>query len=186
MACKRSGVRLPCSPLTINVKQFFDTQKIPVNLNFGYEMGTKNLKGTVSVENIDKRIRLRWRFRKRRFSLNLFHFSKANLLIAREIAFQIENDLSMGVFDISLDRYKPSSIPESSTGTEKTIVEHFEEWVINYRNMDCDRDIDYYSTRNMMTRWGKFECSSVVSLTTGWLLYSVQNLPLPLCDKEAL
>ena len=41
-------------------------------------------------------------------------------------------------------------------------MEHFEFWVKQYRNMDCDRDIDYQSTRSMMRRWGKFDENSVV------------------------
>jgi integrase len=114
-------------------------------------LGTKNVKGTVSIENIARRIRLRWRFQKKRYSLNLFHFNKANLLQAKKTAVQIENDLGAGIFDFSLNRYKPVALQEAST-THKTVVNHFEDWVKNYRNMDCDRDIDYYSTRSMMLR----------------------------------
>jgi hypothetical protein len=29
--------------------------------------------------------------------------------------------------------------------------------------MDCDKDIDYYSTRNMMKKWGSFDVTTVVS-----------------------
>ncbi len=52
-------------------------------------MGTKNLKGTVSIENIGGRIRLRWRFQQKRFSLNLFHFNRVNFLNAKVIAVNI-------------------------------------------------------------------------------------------------
>lgn len=124
-------------------------------------MGTKNVKGTVSIENIDKRIRLRWRFQKKRFSLNLFHFNKANLLQAKKIAVQIENDLAAEIFDISLRRYKPAAI-QGALPINKTLVDHFQDWVRNYRNMDCEKDIDYYSTRSMMLRWGNFDTSTVV------------------------
>ena len=124
-------------------------------------MGTKNVKGTVSIESIGNRIRLRWRFRTKRFSLNLFHFNKSNLLQAKRVAFQIESDILTGNFDISLTRYKPQAVQELPT-LDKSIVEHFEEWVKNYRNMDCEKDIDYYSTRNMMKRWGVFDTSTIV------------------------
>jgi len=119
-------------------------------------MGTKNVQGTVSIESISKRIRLRWRFQKNRYSLNLFHFNKANLLRSKKTALQIENDLATDNFDVSLNRYKPAAMQEKSP-TDKTLVDHFQDWVKNYRNMDCDRDIDYYSTRSMMLRWGSFD-----------------------------
>jgi integrase len=70
-------------------------------------MGTKSLKSTVSVERINKRLRLRWRYQKKRFCLNLFAYNKTNLLRAKKIAVQIENDIASGTFDISVKRYKP-------------------------------------------------------------------------------
>ncbi|MBL7722761.1 MAG: DUF3596 domain-containing protein [Chitinophagaceae bacterium] len=124
-------------------------------------MGTKNLKGTVSIEIIGERIRLRWRFQKRRFSLNLFQFTKANLLKAKVIAVNIERDLDSDHFDPCLDRYKPLQVQESFSQTI-TLVTYFEDWVRNYRNMSCDRDIDYYSIRSMMLRWGDFDSSTVM------------------------
>lgn len=125
-------------------------------------MGTKNGKGTVSIEKINKRIRLRWRFQKKRFSLNLFHFTKANLIQAKKIALIIENDLLIGTFDFSLNRYKPIALQETKP-LNKSIIEHFQDWVKNYRNMDCEKDIDYNSTRNMMKRWGSFDESTILS-----------------------
>ena len=124
-------------------------------------MGTKNGKGTVSIENIDNRIRLRWRFQKKRFSLNLFHFSKANLLQAKKITILIEDDIRSGAFDTSLKKYKPTSIQESPF-SEISLIDHFQSWVKDYRNMDCEKDIDYYSTKSMMMRWGVFDLSKVV------------------------
>ncbi len=56
-------------------------------------MGQKNAKGSVSIYNASGRIRLRWRCQKKRYSLNLFLFNKANLLQAKKIALQIEHDL---------------------------------------------------------------------------------------------
>lgn len=125
-------------------------------------MGTKNQKGTVSIENINGRIRLRWRFQKLRYSLNLFSFSKASALEAKKIALQIETDLLTGKLDISLERYKPESQLSTPPTIPKTLISHFESWVSNYRNMDCEKDIDYNSTRNMMLRWGPFDSSTVL------------------------
>lgn len=125
-------------------------------------MGTKNLRGTVSVERVNKYIRLRWRFQKKRYCLNLFGYNKANLLRAKKIAVQIENDMASGSFDITVRRYKPLAAQEVEA-VEKSIVEHFEEWVRTYRNMDCEKDKDYNATRNMMKRWGEFNVGDVVN-----------------------
>lgn len=144
-------------------------------------MGTKNAKGTVSIENIDKRIRLRWRFQKKRYSLNLFHFTKTNQLLARNIAFQIEREMFEERFDTSLTRYKPAVCSESPK-TKMSLVDHFQYWVINYRNMSCDKDIDYYSIRNMMHLAGN-------NINTCPLLPIIQGAILPLtmaCSNSTL
>lgn len=52
-------------------------------------MGTKNLKGSVSIENIAGRIHLRWRNQSKRYSLNLFSYSKSGLLQAKKLALQL-------------------------------------------------------------------------------------------------
>ena len=67
-------------------------------------MGQKirNLKGCVSIINDANPLRFRWRFQKKRYSLNLFVFSKFNLSQARKIARQIEKDIVHSYFDISL------------------------------------------------------------------------------------
>jgi integrase len=124
---------------------------------------TRNPKGCVSIINDANRIRLRWRFQKSRYSLNLFVFSKSNLSQARRIARQIEKDVVHDCFDTSLKKYKPLTNHEPPPVVViETLVQHFEDWVKNYRNMDCERDIDYNSTRNMLLRWGKFDTSTVV------------------------
>jgi integrase len=126
-------------------------------------MGIKNQKGSVSIDNFRNRIRLRWRFQKKRYSLNLFLYSKSNLSQAKKIAAQIEKDMVQNCFDVSLKKYKPIAAQEPPPiPVIKSLVQHFQDWVKNYRNMDCERDIDYNSTRNMLLRWGKFDTPTVV------------------------
>jgi integrase len=125
-------------------------------------MGTKKQKGSISIEKINDRIRLRWRYQTTRYSLNLFLFSKANLIKAQRIALLIEQDILLDSFDTSLVKYKPA-IPNELVKENKTIVQYFEGWVKNYRNMDCETDVDYNSTRNMIKKWGKFYASTVVA-----------------------
>jgi integrase len=126
-------------------------------------MGQKNPKGSVSIENAAGRLRLRWRYQSKRYSLNLFSHSKANLLQAKKIACTIENDMVNDSFDCSLIKYG-----KNETGVQnekKSIVEHYEYWVSAYRNMDCDRHVHYHAKRNMMQRWG-----TLLKKFFGWLL----------------
>lgn len=123
-------------------------------------MGQKNSKGSVSVFNDNSRIRLRWRYQKQRYSLNLFHFSTANLLQAKKIALQIESDMITEAFDFTLCRYKPKAQEEMPV--QKSLVEHFEAWVKIYRNRDCEKDTDYYLTKRMLERWEDFTPKEVL------------------------
>jgi integrase len=123
-------------------------------------MGQKNLKGSVSIEIASGRLRLRWRYQSKRYSLSLFSYSKINLLQAKKIARTIENDMVTDSFDFSLVKYGKN---EAGAKTEKkTIVEYFEYWTSAFRNMDCDRHVHYHATRNMMQRWGTFDENNVV------------------------
>src|SRR4051812_9352801 len=110
-------------------------------------MGRKNLKGSVSIEQDKTMIRLRWRYQNKRYSLNLFHFNKFNLLQAKKIAVDIECDLVTSNFDVSLLKYRPKA--QYSQAQSSLLFEHFELWVRFYRNMDCDKHIDYWALRNM-------------------------------------
>ena len=116
-------------------------------------MGHKNQKGTVSVINYNGRIRLRWRFQSKRYSLNLASYNKINLLPARKIALLIEQDISLDKFDFTLNRYKSNT--SKSNPTEKSIVEYFEEWTTTYKQMDCEKHTNYNSVRNMLRKWDK-------------------------------
>lgn len=124
-------------------------------------MGIKNPKGTVSIENYRSRIRLRWRYLDKRYSLALFQFNKANLREAKKVALQIEQDILNQTFDFSLNRYK--GLPEQVAPTEKTIVEYFEEWTSVYKQMDCEKHTNYNSVRNMLRKWEKIEQSNILA-----------------------
>ena len=66
-------------------------------MQFGYQMGInlgiKNQKGTVTVENFRERLRLRWRYLGKRYSISLGAYSKINLSAARKVVLQIELDI---------------------------------------------------------------------------------------------
>jgi integrase len=68
-------------------------------------MGTKKAKGSVSVENYRNRIRLRWRYQGKRYSLNLGVYNKTNLAAIKKTVLQIELDVACGNLDITLVLY---------------------------------------------------------------------------------
>lgn len=99
-------------------------------------MGQKNTKGTVIINDTDGRIRLRWRYRTIRYSINLNAYNKVNLLKAKRAALQIEQDRANDKFDYSLNGYKGES--ENFSSVNKSIVQYFEEWTSDIKQMDCE------------------------------------------------
>jgi integrase len=70
-------------------------------------MGRRISPVTVNIDNDKGRIRLRWRYDSKRYSLNVqLRYRKANLSIAKRLACYIEQDLLKNKFDVSLLRYK--------------------------------------------------------------------------------
>lgn len=116
-------------------------------------MGQKNTKGTVTIINANGRIRLRWRFKAIRHSISLGEYTKSNLIQARIIALKIEQDILLNNFDKTLNSYSENKSNKSQV--QKSIVELFEEWVKDYKQMDCEIHTNYNSTRNMLRKWGK-------------------------------
>ena len=114
-------------------------------------MGQKKQKGTVSIHNADGRIRLRWSYQGKRYSISLSSYNKINLLPARKIALSIEQDMAMECFDFTLEKYSGKS--KTPTVEKKTFTELFEEWTKSYKHMDCEIHTNYNSTRNMIKKW---------------------------------
>jgi integrase len=123
-------------------------------------MGIKNQKGTVSVENYKGRIRLRWRFQAKRYSLSLTAYSKQNLFQARILALEIEQDILTNMFDFTLIKYGGKDA--NSNKKSKSIVANFEDWVSFYKQMDCEKHTNYNSTRNMLRKWNQVSQNNIV------------------------
>lgn len=133
--------------------------------SFGSRLGHNSNKGAVSLSNYKGRIRLRWRCSGRRYSLSLSFWNELNLLEAQKVALQIEQDLIVGIFDSSLQKYAPSRKIASKPTTSKILsfVERFEQWTKNYMLMDCEVHTNYNSTRNMIRKWGKVSEENILS-----------------------
>lgn len=118
-------------------------------------MGQKFSKGSVSISECDGRIRLRWRYLGKRYSINLSKWDQLHLLKAKKLALQIEQDMILEQFDVTLDKYRDK--PKNPVVKEKqSMVNYFESWVKEYKQMDCDIHIDYYNIRNTIRKWGEF------------------------------
>jgi len=130
----------------------------------GHKMGHKSLKGTVSISDVKGRIRLRWRYQSIRYSMNLAAFNKLNLSKAKMIAATIERDMAFDEFDQTLEKYKSKGVKQATTEKPvKSLVAYFEEWASEYKQMDCETHIDYYSLRNTLRKWGDFNEQTVLS-----------------------
>jgi integrase len=131
---------------------------------FGYHLGIKTAKGVVSVEKFRERIRLRWRFQERRYSLSLSVYNELNLLKAKQVALQIEQDIVVGSFDQTLKKYAPHrSDTHKQSAKAADFVILFENWVKNYKQMDCDLYTNYHSTRSMIRKWGNTTPVNILS-----------------------
>lgn len=130
----------------------------------------KTPKGEISITNFEGRIRLRWRHAGERFSLNLpYAYLPENLNHASVKATEIKLDILKGHFDVTLAKYKPTPKScDSPSGEEESkstineiklpvflnnLVEKFNDWGNNFRNVDVDNSIDYLYTRKLLEKW---------------------------------
>lgn len=129
----------------------------------------KQLKDTVSVESAGKNrdsIRLRWRYKQKRYSFCMKSDTLSNRHRASRIASRIEQDIAEGTFDSSLSRYKvDESCAADSSGVK--LLERFLYWVRNVRNAELASTTYYLSIYNMIRRWGTFQIESVPLLLKG-------------------
>ncbi len=127
-------------------------------------MGQKNQKGTVTVSNADQRIRLRWRYQGKRYSLCLGPYDKVNLKATKKVVLQIELDMANGQFDDSLIKYGGKLVKTIEEPKKpQTIVACFEKWVKDYKQLDCDKNSDYYHLRGTLKKWGEIDPSEMLA-----------------------
>ncbi|MCG9899543.1 MAG: site-specific integrase [Hydrotalea sp.] len=122
----------------------------------GHTLGHKSPKGAVAISNYKERIRLRWRYQGKRYSLNLSAYNKINLAAARRKALEIEYDIANNQFDVTLQKYGGQKTKNANEAVQQptSIVEYFEKWVKEYKQMDCEVNSDYFYLRNTIRRWG--------------------------------
>jgi len=129
----------------------------------GHVLGHKSPKGAVSISNYKNRIRLRWRYKGKRYSFSFGPYDKINLKAAKRVVLQIELDIVNGGFDETLVKYGANlKNPEPTLEKPISMVGNFEHWVKNFLNMDCEVNIDYYNVRNMLVKWGEWDEQSIL------------------------
>lgn len=109
----------------------------------------------ISISNANGRLRLRWRINGKRYSYNIGAFDKSNLAAVKKIVLIMELDILNDQFDFSFSRYKIKQEQLVSVQKYRTLVEEFELWVSIYKQMDCNRNSDYYQMRNALRKWGE-------------------------------
>lgn len=130
----------------------------------GIVLGIKNQKGKVSVENFKNRIRLRWRYLGKRYSLSLGPYDKINLKAVRKVVLQIELDMANDQFDITLVKYGARAVKVHEVPVQhSSIVGYFERWVKEYKHLDCDKNSDYYHLRGTLKKWGEIDPSEMLA-----------------------
>jgi integrase len=130
----------------------------------GIVLGIKNQKGTVSVENFKNRIRLRWRYQGKRYSLSLGPYDKINLKATKTVVLQIELDMANSQFDETLTKYGGKVVKAvEEPKMHETIVACFEKWVKDYKQLDCDKNSDYFHLRGTLRKWGEINPSEFLN-----------------------
>ncbi|HJU45703.1 MAG TPA: tyrosine-type recombinase/integrase [Chitinophagaceae bacterium] len=126
----------------------------------------KSPKGEISIENYRGRIRLRWRYNGIRYPLSLpYSYAPENLHFAAVKAAEIKLDIIKGCFDTSLEKYKPPpiiappievtvAVSEAKTPVLlHNLVEKFNDWTKNIRNINIEHSIDYMWTRRVLEKY---------------------------------
>ncbi|AFY71439.1 integrase family protein [Thalassoporum mexicanum PCC 7367] len=120
----------------------------------------KNKRGTVSILNQDDRIRLRWSYQGKRYNLGLgLAHNKQNMLLAKQTAIAIEQDMLTDNFDYILDRYKLSPPNDPKSGSNQleaqdqlNILEIWDRWVDSLSLPERTRANHYQLVRKMLER----------------------------------
>jgi integrase len=117
----------------------------------------KTQKGTVAIEDRDKRLHLRWSFAGDRYCLSLgLNYNKINLKVAQQIASKIELDILSGNFDPSLDKYSPSKRkprqPLVREAGSFNLLEAWDLWVDSLELSERTKNKHYALVRSMISK----------------------------------
>jgi integrase len=143
----------------------------------------KNKKGKVSITSHRGRIMLRWRHEGIRYSLSLpYDYSPENMHHATLKVAEIKLDVMKCCFDTTLEKYKPPKpvkvkpiatlaiIEEAKPVFLNDLVQKFNHWGNNIRNIDVENSIDYLYTRKLLEKWIDIPIDKIAETTCRELL----------------
>ncbi len=88
--------------------------------------------------------------------MSLGPYEKLNLKATKRVVLQIELDMANGQFDDTLLRYSGKVIHVNEEPViPLSIVACFERWVKDFKQLDCDKNSDYFHLRNTLRKWGE-------------------------------
>jgi integrase len=122
----------------------------------------KAFKGTVSVEEFQGRLRLRWRFESKRYTLSIgLPDSKVNRKVAQQKATAIELDMASGNFDPTLKKYKP----QSQSTNQVSVVTLFRKFMDSKTKVLLPRSLEkYQATLGYLTSFFPHQAASAIEV----------------------
>ncbi|BAS59879.1 integrase family protein [Leptolyngbya boryana NIES-2135] len=114
----------------------------------------RNSKGTVAIEKIGNRFRLRWRWDGKQETLAIGPATKSYEILAKKVAHQIEHDIFVGTYDRTKARYGKEQ-------PKKSILDVWDEFTAA-RQMA--HDVKYKNVRSHLSRWERTVVEDVDSL----------------------
>lgn len=116
----------------------------------------------VSISDYRGRIRLRWNYNEKRYSLTHGELNSENLKESRKTVLLIELDILNDQFDLTLEKYRPKLKEPSNTKRASNLIKDFELWVSVYKQMDCNTHSDYRHMRSTLKKWKVFESEDLL------------------------
>lgn len=91
-------------------------------------------KGSVSLKQRGEYLQLRWAVGGKEFSLSTGLSTPLNSYNARELAAGIERDISLGIFDPTLEKYKPKRLTQEQQSEPASTIELFSKYTQSRRD----------------------------------------------------
>ena len=124
-----------------------------------YKTGIKRNK--VSVDVYKNRIRLRWRYKSKRFTVYIGTQSKEIFEHAKKLSKVISEDIELNRFDHTLEKYKSKRERKISKGvnTKPTVVSFYDLWIKTTNLIPTPYNVQ--TARPMIAKWGSTSLDDV-------------------------
>jgi integrase len=128
-----------------------------------YTMSQKSgIKPTkVSIDIYKNRIRLRWRYKKQRYTIYVGTNSKEVIEHAKKLSKVISEDIALKKFDLTLEKYKSKREKKISmaTTTGSTVLSFYDLWIKTTNLLPTPYNVQ--TARPMIAKWGNIPLDDV-------------------------